>query len=90
MSLERRARREPRRARSALRSYWGRPESRADSAQPPALPPPPAVAAAEQLVRWASAVAAAHRPGATLAINCIGDVDDAVAAKLTGIHPRRS
>ena len=37
----------------------------------------PAVAAAERLVRWASAVAAAHRPGATLAINCIGDVDDA-------------
>ena len=41
----------------------------------------PAVAAAERLVRWASAVAAAHRPGATLAINCIGDVDDAVAKR---------
>ena len=39
----------------------------------------PAVAAAERLVRWASAVAAAHRPGARLALNCIGDVDDAVA-----------
>ncbi len=41
----------------------------------------PAVAAAERLVRWASAVAAAHRPGATLAIPCIGDVDDAVAKR---------
>ena len=41
----------------------------------------PAVAAAERLVRWASAVAAAHRPGARLAINCIGDVDDAVAKR---------
>ena len=38
----------------------------------------PSVAAAERLVRWASA-AAAPRPGALLALNSIGDVDEAVA-----------
>ena len=38
----------------------------------------PAVAAAARLVRWASA-AAAPRPGARLALNSIGDVDEAVA-----------
>ena len=57
------------RLKSAIRRAGSRPER------------DPAVAAAERLVRWASAVAAAHRPGARLAINCIGDVDDAVAKR---------